>query len=167
MGFFSDLLKDKAVKGAVDKLKEAAQNAAQGVDPFTGKREPAAAPAAETARKAPASGDSWGDEMPAEENQFNFGGSYDAYFRHVFAEDFPDVAVAAQDRPYGRGKIYTLTRADGKKAVVEVMSESSSAQTLRRQCERDGTPYLRFYYDHDGWWNTRSYVKRRVADAVG
>ena len=29
-----------------------------------------------------------------------------------------------------------------------------------------GIPYLRFYYNHEGWWNTRSYVTRRIANAL-
>ena len=29
-----------------------------------------------------------------------------------------------------------------------------------------GLPYLRFYFDHEGWWNTRAYVTKRVAEAL-
>ena len=30
-----------------------------------------------------------------------------------------------------------------------------------------GIPYIRFYYDHEGWWNTKSYVIRRTSEALG
>ncbi len=46
------------------------------------------------------------------------------------------------------------------------MSESCEAKKFRDDCVRAGTPYLRFYYDHDGWWNTRSYVAGRIRGAL-
>ena len=56
---------------------------------------------------------------------------------------------------------------DGQKAlVVELLSRSSAAAKLRRDCQREGIPYLRYYYDYEGWWNTRSYVTRRTAQAL-
>ena len=62
--------------------------------------------------------------------------------------------------------VYALAR-DGKAAVIiELMNESSEAQRMRRNCEKAGIPYLRFYYDHHGWWNTRSYVRERIRKAI-
>jgi hypothetical protein len=43
------------------------------------------------------------------------------------------------------------------------MSDGTQRYKLRNECRAQGIPYLRFYYDHDGWWNTRSYVTRRIA----
>ena len=47
------------------------------------------------------------------------------------------------------------------------MSENSEANKLRSACRAQGLPYVRFYYDHDGWWNTRSYVVSRTRAALG
>ena len=180
MGFLSDLMKNKDVRGAVDKLKGAAQTVAKelekGADELQqsvreeAARHGSASPQAEARREeydAPRSGDSWGDEMPDEENQYNFGGTYDAYFRHIFAEDFPAWRVEAEDRRGGNGKIYSFYGEAGKALVVEVQPETSAAQAVKKQCAREGVPYLRFYHDHDGWWNTRSYVTRRIRAVLG
>ena len=61
---------------------------------------------------------------------------------------------------------FTFTQGGRKALVVEIMSESSASQKLKNQCAAEGVPYLRFYHDHPGWWNTRSYVVRRVTDAL-
>ncbi|MBR6460134.1 MAG: hypothetical protein IKS49_08320, partial [Actinomycetaceae bacterium] len=58
-------------------------------------------------------------------------------------------------------------KAGAKALVVELMSERSSAKMLRWRCENEGVPYLRFYYDHWGWWNEKSYVIERTAKALG
>ncbi len=115
---------------------------------------------------AAASGDSWGDEMPAEENQFNFAGNYVQYFEKVLREEFPAYVVKTDDSDRTRRTVFTLYSGMRKALVVEVMTESSTAQKIRRACEAEGTPYVRFYFNHRGWWNTRSYVARRVRDAL-
>ena len=112
------------------------------------------------------SGDSWGDEMPAEENQYNFAGNYVQYFEKVLREEFPAYTVKTDASDMRRRTVFTLYAGASRALVVEVMTESSTAQKLRRACEADGTPYLRFYFDHRGWWNTRSYVTRRVRAAL-
>ena len=112
------------------------------------------------------SGVSWGPDMPKEENQFNYPGTYREYFEHIFREDFPEYQVESDEIRKGRGVVYALAR-DGKAAVIiELMNESSEAQRMRRNCEKAGIPYLRFYYDHHGWWNTRSYVRERIRKAI-
>ena len=50
--------------------------------------------------------------------------------------------------------------------VVELMTEKSEANKFRRDTQRRGIPYVRFYFDHSGWWNTRSYVNERVSGAL-
>ena len=62
--------------------------------------------------------------------------------------------------------IYTFYGAAGKALVVEIMPSSSSSKKIRSDCQKTGIPYLRYYYDYDGWWNTRSYVTRRTRDAL-
>lgn len=116
----------------------------------------------------PASGDSWGAEMPAEENQFNSGKSYEQYFYDIFTGSFPSYRVTTEKIRNGRATLITLWEGltENKALVVELMSEASSAQSTRVQCQREGVPYLRFYYDHDGWWNTKSYVIRRTREAL-
>ena len=51
--------------------------------------------------------------------------------------------------------------------MVEITAQSADIRKLRRDCERAGMPYLRFYYNHDGWWNARSYVVKRIKTALG
>ena len=113
-----------------------------------------------------ASGDSWGNLMPDEENQYNFPGNYIQYFTAVFRESFPAYNVVQEPGKDARSPLFVFYQNGDKKLVVELKSERSSAQAIRRQCEAEGVPYLRFYYDHDGWWNTRSYVTRRVSAAL-
>ena len=36
-----------------------------------------------------------------------------------------------------------------------------------QECAAAAIPYLRFYHNHDGWWNTRAYVTQRVRGALG
>lgn len=115
-----------------------------------------------------ASGFSWGDDMPAEENQFNFGGDYRAYFEKIFAEDFAGFAVDKEiPSKFPSRTIYRLSSGGSAALVVELLPDTSSTKKLRRECEAAGTPYVRFYYDHDGWWNTREYVKSRINKALG
>ena len=64
---------------------------------------------------------------------------------------------------YGRSEALT----EEYRLVVEIKSENSEAQWLRNACAAERTPYLRFYYNHDGWWNTREYVDTRVRQALG
>ena len=108
--------------------------------------------------------------IPAEENQYNSGLSYEDYFRKVFSEEFPACELRFSKVP---GKsAYVSTRvsfhsAEREVLVVELKSERNENNALRRECERLGVPYLRFYYDHSGWWNTRSYVADRVRRVLG
>ena len=113
------------------------------------------------------SGLSWGETMPAEENQYNYPGTYLEYFDHIFRDDFPEYETVREPGRSSRSYVYTL-RSGGADAIkIELLHDSSSAYKLRRDCASIGLPYLRFYYDHDGWWNTRSYVTGRVRKALG
>ncbi len=118
----------------------------------------------ENRRNAALSGDSWGDEMPSEENQYNYNGTYTEYFENIFSTDFSEYRTE-KSTDYAR-TAYTFFTGASKVLVVELMPESSSSCKLRRECEKEGTAYLRFYYNHDGWWNTRSYVKGRIGKAL-
>ena len=111
-------------------------------------------------------GVSWGSKMPAEENQYSFPGGYEEYFANVFYDAFPDYTFE-RDFPRENAVVFRFLRDGATALVVELMSERSSAQKLRRDCRAQGVPYLRFYHDHEGWWNTRSYVIARVRCALG
>ena len=37
---------------------------------------------------------------------------------------------------------------------------------VRRDSLRAGIPYLRFYYNHEGWWNTKEYVIQRMKEKI-
>ena len=51
-------------------------------------------------------------------------------------------------------------------AHIAMLGQSSAAYKIRRDCLRQGIPYLRYYYDHEGWWNTRAYVTQRTRAAL-
>ena len=114
------------------------------------------------------SGDSWGPDMPDEPNQFNSGKPYDQYFYDLFQENFPSYRLTTEKIRKGRATLITFYSgiSDQKALVVELMAETSCAESIRYNCRKEGVPYLRFYYNHDGWWNTKSYVVRRVQDAL-
>ena len=154
----------KAVNSAVDaavKNAGAPRPASPGVsrDQFAARVRPA-----QTAPEEGPSGFSWGPVMPAEENQYNYPGNYADYFAHVFREDFPAYTVTREQAD--RRTVFTFRSGPARALVVELLPESSETKKLRRECQAQGVPYLRFYYDHDGWWNTRSYVDDRVRKAL-
>lgn len=113
------------------------------------------------------SGDSWGPRMPDEPNQYNSGRPYHDYFSRVFAEAFPSYQIDKKMMIGERGYIYTFTQAGATKLVVEVISARSSVYKVRNDCRKQGIPYIRFYHDYHGWWNTKSYVIRRTKEALG
>lgn len=165
MGFFDKLFGGGSEAGkAVDDLFSSLVNGAKQQNKPQNSQQPqsAPAPAAPSYEKAE-SGYSWGDVMPDEPNQYNFGGTFTDYFETIFREDFPGTVYSKQFTGYNNKRIvYTFTAGGTKKLVVELMNQFSRAQGVRNECAREGVPYLRFYYDHHGWWNTRAYVKDRV-----
>ena len=108
------------------------------------------------------SGDSWGPVMPSEPNQFNSGLNYKDYFKKILNEDFSTYQIE-EIKSGWHDVAFNFIQDGQKKLVVELMSDSTQRYKLRNDCRAQGIPYLRFYYDHDGWWNTRSYVSRRIA----
>lgn len=112
-------------------------------------------------------GDSWGPVMPSEPNQFNSGLSYQDYFSKVFNQAFPAYQIDKEDVRNGSAMVFTFSQAGSKKLVVEVISERSNPYKVRKDCRAQGIPYLRYYYDYNGWWNTESYVSRRTSKALG
>ena len=179
MGLFSKLIND-VKKGDLNSLKntvqqiadnayDAVNNAVEGKPTqHTAQSAPQQAAPQQGGWQPPAdpSGDSWGPRMPNEPNQFNFNGNYVQYFESVLREEFGAYAVHTDASEMDRRTVFTLTGAAGKALVIEVMTENSEARKIRRTCEKEGVPYLRFYFDHDGWWNTRSYVTRRIRAAL-
>ena len=111
---------------------------------------------------------SWGKKMPREENQFNFQGDFSEYFSYIFQEDFPEYDIECDYKKKGFFKseqdsaVYTFRKNGRIALIVQVMPENSTAYRLRKDCEKNGIPYLRFYHNHDGWWNTRAYCRARV-----
>ena len=110
------------------------------------------------------------EQIPAEECQYNYGGDFEQYFEHVFAEDFPAYRTEKTyvNKPDCSKRVaYTFYSGPSKALVVELMPESSEAKKFREDTKRSGTPYLRFYYNHEGWWNKRSYVTARIKTVLG
>lgn len=169
MSLLSKLL-GKAGSELADKLTEAAKQIAGGIQEEPQHASGAVAPAANDApayHKEPSpSGFSWGEEMPAEENQFNYNGPYDRYFEEIFRTEFAAYRLERQDVSGGKRQIFTFWDGGRKALVVELMAQSSDSQKLRRDCRASGIPYLRYYYNHDGWWNTRAYVVQRTRKAL-
>ncbi|HBI86055.1 MAG TPA: hypothetical protein DDX71_07220 [Ruminococcus sp.] len=122
----------------------------------------------QTAENAsPAYGTWGGDTPPAEENSFTYPGGYLPYFDMVFRTEFPEYDVQYTPGANSRITVFTFRRGGETALIVEIMNSACSAQKLRRDCARQGIPYLRYYYDHEGWWNTRSYVTERTRRALG
>ena len=113
------------------------------------------------------SGFSWGEVMPDEENQFNYNGPFTEYFEKIFTEEFPEYEISWNKPENSRSYIFSFYLYGDKKLIVEIMPCTSSAKALRERCHDAGMPYLRFYYDRHGWWNTRAYVIERTKKALG
>lgn len=180
MGLFSNLFGDsgKDIDNAFSKMKNLAGDLIDDGQINQSKTQPAApvaapAPQYNNSTQAQAfeeegpSGDSWGPNMPAEENQFNSGLKYQDYFTKVFTEAFSSYQIDKEDVRDGSAMLFTFSQGEVKKLVVEVISQRSSPYKVRNDCSRQGIAYLRYYYDYDGWWNTKSYVIRRTSKALG
>ena len=165
MGLLSRLLGSKKelselVTDAVKKGVEQALKTPQGQD--------ARDSAAKTTSARDASGSAW-DVMPSEPCQYNYPGTYMEYFTALFQDHFAEWQPRYENvrLKWGARKGFVFTRDGVKVLVVELLSEKQDWTALRNECARQGIPYLRFYYDHRGWWNTRSYVLDRVSRALG
>lgn len=113
------------------------------------------------------SGVSWGERMPNEPNQYNYYGTFWEYFEDIFRRDFADYQVTRKENPRALSVYtYTFSKGNGTLLVVELFSRRSDAYKVRSDCRKQGIPYLRFYYDYDGWWNTRAYVTDRIRKAL-
>lgn len=120
----------------------------------------------ESSRNLQAEEASWGDKMPSVENQYNYPGSYEEYFEDIFQRDFASYQVEKEAVVNGRTGVYSFWSGDEKVLVVELLSQASSRYMHRQLCREAGIAYLRFYYDHHGWWNTRDYVVGRIQDKL-
>ncbi|MBP5166631.1 MAG: hypothetical protein ILP09_05155 [Oscillospiraceae bacterium] len=155
---------EKTAKDLLTGLFNAAEQKASG----SGNEAGTTAPGAERAGADPdaPSGFSWGDNMPDEENQYNFNGTFSQYFENIFASDFAEYRFEKQELGSSRRIAYTFYSGASKALVVELMPETCSAYKFRNDCKKEGVPYTRFYIDHDGWWNTRKYVVTRMREAI-
>ncbi len=181
MGLFSNLFGNdgKDLDNALNKMKNLAEDIiddgqinSQQTKPVQASSAPANSEPVNNRRPEPAyidgpSGDSWGPNMPSEENQFNSGLNYKDYFTNIFMSEFSAYRVDKEDPRNRNALIFTFSQGGAKKLVVEVISDKTSPYKYRNECRAQGIPYIRYYYDHDGWWNTKSYVIRRTSNALG
>ena len=188
MGLFDKLLREvgdkvpdlnldelkKTVTDAAAAIKTEAEKAGLDLDSVkesiaSAKDEMVTAVKEEQAEKAAAEANGWwGEDMPAEENMYNSGLAPAAYFEKIFAEDFP-ACIVNKEAGWGgfdRSTIYRFYDGAAQKLVVELVPDNSSAVKLREKCAKEGVPYLRFYKDHEGWGNARSYVVSRIEKAL-
>ena len=112
-------------------------------------------------------GCSWGDIMPDEENQFSFDGEYYEYFEKIYNKEFPEYDIKYEKLTNRNATIFTFIKDNDPVLYVELLSSKSSSKKFRTECAQYGISYLRFYFDKDGWWNTRSYVINRTKFALG
>ena len=157
---------DKKVKGFFGSITNGLQNQQGSAQPQ--QTQAYSAPVQNTAPAASSapSGVSWGENMPAEENQFNSGLKYYEYFEKVYREEFPEYQIT-KEFPYDEGRcVFTFTNGGRIALKVEVMSQRCSTYKISRDCRQNGIGYTRFYHDHHGWWNTRSYVIGRTRSAL-
>ncbi|MBO7377037.1 MAG: hypothetical protein J6V01_08075 [Clostridia bacterium] len=173
MGLLDKLFgNDKDAKAALEFLKTfAAESKKSQPQQSAAEKKEEAKPAqpAAPAEKKPSTtpiGRSWGEDMPDEPNQFNFNGTYVEYFENIFAEEFSEYTT--EKKINDKGKRITYTFRDGTKTalVLELFKSNCEAKALRRKCEAEGIPYLRYYVDYEGWWNARSYVVERTRKAL-
>lgn len=171
MGFLDKLfgsnVADKLKNAAETVAKEAtnAVNAAVNSSSAASNARPASTAPAPSSSGAE-SGFSWGPTMPNEENQFNYPGTYDQYFLDVYSKNFPAYRLTTEPVRKGSATVITFWSGEAKALVVELMSDTSSAESIRRNCYKARVPYLRFYYNHQGWWNTKAYVLERTSKAL-
>ena len=170
MNLFSKLFGgDKDAEKAVKDLFSGLINEAKAREAAQEAKKPAApaqpAPQTQPVQKGPA-GRSWGELMPDEPNQYDYNGAYFVYFENIFRQEFP-LLPFTKECPRSGHYVYTFTQAGRTALVVELLSKSSAAAALRERCRRSGIPYLRFYHNVEGWWNTRSYVTGRMRKALG
>ena len=178
MSILSGLM-DKFKKEIVDKVADAIQNVKEDVtdsappsDEFpVGTVIPGGVPngyvvGSGSAQPAEECDSDWYDHVPVEECQYNFSGTYLEYFKKVFSEDFPQYELKFDTITEWRRYAFTFLKDGNKALIVELMTEHCSANSLRKSCSQKGIPYLRFYFDHEGWWNTRAYVDKRVSEAL-
>ena len=162
MGLFSDLF--KKVKQGIDEIEDAIGNDT----PNTASSASYTAPAEEVpaAPSCSAEGGSYYDRMPAEECQYNFNGTYVEYFAKIFREDFPEYEASYERASNRDAVIFTLKKNGATSLVCELLSENSVAKKVRADCKAAGIPYVRFYFNHEGWWNARSYVVDRIKSVL-
>ncbi len=146
-----------ALEGAAGKLEDAVEDECIGLDTAM----------QQSSGGAGRGGKGYWDKVPAEPNQYNSGLGYREYFELIFRESFPEYDLSFEEAESHPSTIVTFTNAGAKALVVELMSEKTSAKMLRWRCENEGVPYLRFYYDHWGWWNEKGYVIERASKALG
>ncbi len=161
MGFLSKLFGDAAGKAAKDMISGIINGQGSSTDAGT------VTDSATVFDSEAATDCSYGKKMPKEANQYNYNGSYTDYFEEIFKQQLPTYTMEKQKSNYAKpGMVYTFYSGSTKALVVELISDKSSVYKLRNQCARESVPYLRFYYDHQGWWNTRSYVIDRIQRAI-
>lgn len=131
---------------------------------------------------------SWGENMPSVPNQYNYPGSPEEYFMEVLRDAFPGKTVRKEEVEYQSPSIWIkgpdkkFHEQPGKKTpaciftiqqngrillAVELLSVSSKNFKQNQKSFADkGIPYIRFYHDVPGWWNTRAYVTQRALAAA-
>ncbi len=114
----------------------------------------------------PLAAGSWGETMPSEPNQYNYNGTWKQYFENIFLTEFASYRKT-HEKGYGKTTdVYRLYKGDDQVLVVELCPSKFDGKSLRTKCRGLGIPYLRFYYDYEGWWNTRAYVVDRMQKAI-
>ena len=169
MGLFDKILKEVSEKAPDLKLDELAKNVSDAVSTLK----------TEAEKYAEDHKNAAGSVIPSEADGpkpgafivffGTFGKAPAAYFKDIFLAEFPGYELAEEAGWGGpdRSWIFRFRKGGEDKLVVELLPENSSAVKLREKCRKQGLPYLRYYTNHEGWWNTRTYVVNRTRAALG
>ena len=68
------------------------------------------------------------DVMPAEENQYNFDGTYIQYFKSIFDSEFSQYSIDCSTDKRSGSTVFTFFSGSEKQLVVEILSEQSRAK---------------------------------------
>lgn len=185
MGLFSKIMKDVAEAAAdkkwedavekvrsSEKIKDLSAKVRAGVDVLESElsarseRQAGAADAADIKPAVTQAGDSFGPTMPEEDNQYLHEGPFWTYFEDIFTAEFSDLRFEKEEVKPSKFIVYNFYSGDTRVLMVELLSKNFTMIKLRDSYEGSGVPYVRFYIDHRGWWNTRSYVIRRIREAM-
>ena len=109
------------------------------------------------------------DYVEGERNLFDYRGEPLDYFREVLRDNFTgyDIRENVKINPKSPNPSeFVFYTGDHVDLVVEILWAGSARESTKYYCKEKRIPYLRFYYGHEGWWNTEKYVVDRIRGLI-